>query len=85
MTSAMNGDGCKELMQALDEAVPHAQKKKVGWESKKVETSFNSKTSGKSGTKTAAKKSTSAKTGAAKKATASKSAGTKSGWSKKKA
>jgi GTP-binding protein len=67
-------------MQALDEAVPHAQKKKVGWEIKKVETNFSSKSSAKSsaakksGTKTAAKKTASAK-----------SSGTKSGWSKKKA
>ena len=34
VTSAITGDGCKELQQALDEAVPHVQKKKVGWESK---------------------------------------------------
>ena len=36
VTSAMNGDGCKELIQALDDAVPHVQKKKVGWETKKA-------------------------------------------------
>jgi GTP-binding protein len=34
VTSAITGDGCKELQQALDDAVPHVQKKKVGWESK---------------------------------------------------
>ena len=33
----MTGDGCKELVQALDEAVPHTQKKKGGWESKAAE------------------------------------------------
>ena len=44
VTSAMTGDGCKELVQALDEAVPHVQKKKVGWESKALE---SSKASGK--------------------------------------
>lgn len=36
VTSAVTGEGCRELQQALDEAVPHVQKKKVGWESKKV-------------------------------------------------
>ena len=79
VTSAMNGDGCKELMQALDEAVPHTQKKKVGWESKSVVATktTSSKSSAKSST---AKKSSSAKTGAAK-----KTATTKSSWSKKKA
>ena len=35
VTSAITGDGCKDLQQALDDAVPHVQKKKVGWESKK--------------------------------------------------
>ncbi len=39
MTSAITGDGCKELQQALDEAVPHVQKKKVGWESKSADSS----------------------------------------------
>jgi GTP-binding protein len=83
VTSAVTGDGCKELTLALDEAVPHVQKKKVGWESKSVVAGKTSDS--KSGAKTAAKKSASAKTGAAKKTTASKSTGAKSGWSKKKA
>ena len=34
VTSAMTGDGCSELKQALDEAVPHMQKKRVGWAKK---------------------------------------------------
>jgi GTP-binding protein len=43
VTSAMNGEGCKELIQALDEAVPHVQKKKIGWESKSVPTASGKK------------------------------------------
>ena len=62
VTSAITGEGCKELQQALDEAVPHVQKKKVGWESKKV---IEAKTM-KAAEKTKAK--------AARKATATKSA-----------
>ena len=34
ITSAMTGEGCLELQQALDEAVPHVQKKKIGWSKK---------------------------------------------------
>jgi GTP-binding protein len=77
VTSAVTGDGCKELTLALDEAVPHVQKKKVGWESKSViasKTSDSKSSAKKNGTKAAAKKTI-----------ASKSTGTKSGWSKKKA
>ena len=77
VTSAVTGDGCKELTLALDEAVPHVQKKKVGWESKSViaaKTSDSNSSAKKSGTKTAAKKTAS-----------TKSSGAKSGWSKKKA
>ncbi|MCF0223273.1 MAG: Obg family GTPase CgtA, partial [Fibrobacter sp.] len=31
VTSALTGEGCQELLNALDSAVPHAQKKKTGW------------------------------------------------------
>ena len=78
VTSAMNGEGCKELTLALDEAVPHVQKKKVGWESKKL----SSATTGIDGT---GKKITKSKAGSAAKSASSKTAAKKSGWSKKKA
>ena len=81
MTSAVTGDGCKDLMQALDDAVPHAQKKKVGWESKKL----SSATTGIDGTgkKIAKSKACSASKSSAK--TGSKTAGAKTARSKKKA
>lgn len=60
VTSAVTGEGCRELQQALDEAVPHVQKKKVGWESKKVVESKTlkaaEKTKAKAARKEAAKK-----------------------------
>ena len=31
ITSAVTGEGCAELQQALDEAVPHGHKKSIGW------------------------------------------------------
>ena len=34
VTSALTGDGCEDLLQALDEAVPHTQKKSSGWAKK---------------------------------------------------
>ena len=34
VTSAMNGEGCKELVSALDQAVPHKKKKSSGWSTK---------------------------------------------------
>ena len=34
VTSAMTGEGCEDLLQALDEALPHTQKKSVGWTKK---------------------------------------------------
>ncbi|MCQ2049997.1 MAG: GTPase ObgE [Candidatus Saccharibacteria bacterium] len=75
VTSAVTGDGCRELQQALDEAVPHIQKKKVGWESKKVVEAKTmkaaDKTKAKAARKEASTKKTSAKT-AAPKATARK-------------
>ena len=81
MTSAVTGDGCKELTLALDEAVPHVQKKKVGWESKKL----SSATTGIDGTgkKIAKSKASSAAKSSAK--TGSKAAGAKTARSKKKA
>ena len=81
VTSAVTGDGCKELTLALDEAVPHVQKKKVGWESKKL----SSATTGIDGTgkKIAKSKASSAAKSSAK--TGSKAAGAKAARSKKKA
>lgn len=58
VTSAMNGEGCMELRDALDQAVPHIQKKKVGWESKKIEAPVKKaaeKTAAKAARKAAAK------------------------------
>lgn len=60
VTSAVTGEGCRELQQALDEAVPHVQKKKVGWESKKVIEAKTMKAADKTKAK-AARKETSAK------------------------
>lgn len=34
VTSAVTGEGCHDLQQALDDAVPHVQKKKSGWTKK---------------------------------------------------
>ena len=34
ITSAVTGEGCPELQQALDEAVPHGHKKSIGWSKK---------------------------------------------------
>jgi GTP-binding protein len=34
VTSALNGDGCRDLATELDKAVPHKQKKRSGWSSK---------------------------------------------------
>ena len=77
----MNGDGCKELMKALDDAVPHTQKKKVGWESKKL----SSATTGIDGTgkKIAKSKASSASKNSTK--TGTKATRTKAARSKKKA
>lgn len=75
VTSAVTGEGCRELQQALDEAVPHVQKKKVGWESKKVVEAKTmkaaDKTKAKAARKDAATKKAPAKT-ATKKAPARK-------------
>ena len=34
ITSAITGEGCSELQQALDAAVPHIHKKSIGWSKK---------------------------------------------------
>jgi GTP-binding protein len=34
ITSAVTGEGCPELQQALDDAVPHMHKKSIGWSKK---------------------------------------------------
>ena len=34
VTSAVTGDGCRDLVAKLDAAVPHMQKKSTGWSSK---------------------------------------------------
>lgn len=65
VTSAVTGEGCRELQQALDEAVPHIQKKKVGWESKKVVEAKTMKAADKTKAK-AARKEASAKKAPAK-------------------
>jgi len=81
VTSAMTGEGCKELTLALDEAVPHVQKKKVGWESKKL----SSATTGIDGT---GKKIAKSKASSATKSTGKagpKAASAKTARSKKKA
>lgn len=68
VTSAVTGEGCRELQQALDEAVPHVQKKKVGWESKKVVEAKTMKAADKTKAK-AARKDAAAKKAPAKTAT----------------
>lgn len=81
VTSAVTGEGCRELQQALDEAVPHVQKKKVGWESKKVieakTMKASEKTKAKAARKEAIKKAPAAKA-TAKKAPAKKTSTKKS-------
>lgn len=74
VTSAFTGEGCQELQEALDAAVPHVQKKKVGWESKKLVESKTPKAADKTKAKAARKAASTAK--AAGKASAK--AGTKS-------
>ncbi|MCQ2093092.1 MAG: GTPase ObgE [Fibrobacter sp.] len=74
VTSAFTGEGCVELQEALDAAVPHVQKKKVGWESKKLVESKTPKAADKTKAK-AARKATAAKSAASK--TAAKSAAKK--------
>lgn len=74
VTSAFTGEGCTELQEALDAAVPHVQKKKVGWESKKLVESKTPKAADKTKAKAARKAASTAK--AAGKASAK--AGTKS-------
>ncbi len=71
ITSAFTGEGCKELQEALDAAVPHVQKKKVGWESKKLVEAKSPKAADKTKAK-AARKATAAKSAASK--TSAKSA-----------
>lgn len=70
VTSAFTGEGCTELQEALDAAVPHVQKKKVGWESKKLVESKTPKAADKTKAK-AARKATAAKSAASKAATRS--------------
>ncbi|MCQ2090860.1 MAG: GTPase ObgE [Fibrobacter sp.] len=70
VTSAFTGEGCTELQEALDAAVPHVQKKKVGWESKKLVESKTPKAADKTKAK-AARKATAAKSAASKAATKS--------------
>lgn len=70
VTSAFTGEGCVELQEALDAAVPHVQKKKVGWESKKLVESKTPKAADKTKAK-AARKATAAKSAASKTATKS--------------
>jgi len=65
VTSAFTGEGCTELQEALDAAVPHVQKKKVGWESKKLVESKTPKAADKTKAK-AARKATAAKSAASK-------------------
>lgn len=65
ITSAFTGEGCVELQEALDAAVPHVQKKKVGWESKKLVESKAPKAADKTKAK-AARKATAAKAAASK-------------------
>lgn len=80
VTSAMNGEGCFELRDALDQAVPHAQKKKVGWESKKIEAPTKkaaAKTAAKAERKAAAAKTTKATAKSAVKKPATKKTTTK--------
>ncbi len=74
VTSVFTGEGCVELQEALDAAVPHVQKKKVGWESKKLVESKTPKAADKTKAK-AARKATAAKSAASK--TAAKSAAKK--------
>lgn len=72
ITSAFTGEGCKELQESLDAAVPHVQKKKVGWESKKLVESKAPKAADKTKAK-AARKATAAKAAASKSSTKSAS------------
>ncbi len=72
VTSAFTGEGCLELQRALDEAVPHVQKKKVGWESKKVVEEKTKKAAEK--TRAKAERRTTAPKATAKKAPAKASA-----------
>ncbi|MCF0221325.1 MAG: GTPase ObgE [Fibrobacter sp.] len=65
VTSAFTGEGCTELQEALDAAVPHVQKKKVGWESKKLTEAKTMKAADKTKAK-AARKATAAKPTAGK-------------------
>lgn len=81
ITSAFTGEGCMELRDALDQAVPHVQKKKVGWETKKVEAPVKkaaAKTAAKAERKAAAKPASKTTKAPAKKAPAKKPAAKKS-------